>query len=110
LPLLTVIADFVGIMGALFVCSSELGLDPLFFYQKVVYTVVIKDFVVGVAKTLFFAGFISLIGCYYGMRTSGGTQGVGIATTKSVVTSSILIVVGDFFLTKIFWVFEKWTS
>jgi phospholipid/cholesterol/gamma-HCH transport system permease protein len=49
-------------------------------------------------------------GCYYGLRTTGGTQGVGTATTKSVVTSSILIVIGDFFLTKLFWIFEKWAS
>jgi phospholipid/cholesterol/gamma-HCH transport system permease protein len=110
LPLLTVIANFVGILGSLFVCSAELGIDPLFFYQKVTYTVVLTDFIVGVAKTLFFATFISLVGCYYGMRTTGGTQGVGIATTKSVVTSSILIVVSDSILTKIFWVVERWTS
>jgi len=110
LPLLTVIANFIGILASLFICQAELGLDPLFFYQKVVYTVVLTDFVVGVAKTLFFAAFISLVGCYYGMRTVGGTQGVGIATTKSVVTSSILIVTSDFALTKLFWIFEKWTQ
>jgi phospholipid/cholesterol/gamma-HCH transport system permease protein len=110
LPLLTVIANFIGIMGGMVICATELGLDPTFYYQKVVYTVVLTDFTVGVAKTFVFALFISLVGCFYGMRTSGGTQGVGIATTKSVVTSSIMIVIGDFFLTKLFWVFERWTS
>jgi phospholipid/cholesterol/gamma-HCH transport system permease protein len=92
------------------ICVTELGLDPYFFYQKVVTTIVLTDFVVGVAKTFFFAAFISLVGCYYGMKTTGGTQGVGIATTKSVVTSSILIVISDFFLTKLFWIIEKWYS
>ena len=110
LPLLTVIANFIGIMGSLVICNLELGLDPLFFYQKVIYTVTLTDFVVGVAKTLFFAAFISLVGCYYGMRTTGGTQGVGVATTRSVVTSSIMIVISDFVLTKLFWIFEKWMS
>jgi phospholipid/cholesterol/gamma-HCH transport system permease protein len=110
LPALTVIANFVGIFGAMIVCYFELGLDPVFFYQKIITTVTLTDFVVGVAKTFFFASFISLTGCYFGMRTTGGTQGVGIATTKSVVTSSILIVISDFFLTKIFWIIERWTS
>ena len=108
LPMLTVIANFIGIAGSLVIGVTELGLDPLFYYQKVVYTITITDFVVGVTKTLFFAFFISIVGCYYGLRTKGGTQGVGIATTKSVVTSSILIVISDFFLTKFFWIVEKW--
>jgi phospholipid/cholesterol/gamma-HCH transport system permease protein len=110
LPALTIIANFVGIFGAAIICYAELGLDPVFFYEKVVSTITLTDFTVGVAKTFFFAGFISIVGCYFGMRTTGGTQGVGIATTKSVVTSSILIVISDFFLTKIFWVIEKWIS
>lgn len=110
LPLLTVIANAIGIFASLIICNLELGIDPLFFYQKVFYTVVLTDFLVGVAKTFFFAMFISFVGCYYGMRTSGGTQGVGIATTKSVVTASILIVISDFILTKLFWVVERWTS
>lgn len=110
LPLLTVFANFIGVFGALLICVAELKLDPYFFYQKVITTVTLKDFLVGIGKTFFFSLFISLVGCYYGLRTTGGTQGVGTATTKSVVTSSILIVIGDFFLTKLFWIFEKWTS
>jgi len=110
LPMLTIIANFIGIAGSLIIGVSELGLDPTFYYQKVVYTVTITDFTVGVVKTLFFAAFISIVGCYYGLNTKGGTQGVGIATTKSVVTSSILIVISDFFLTKLFWMVEKWIA
>lgn len=107
LPLLTVIANFVGMVGALFICSSALDLDATFFYQKVLQTVVLMDFLVGVAKTFFFALFISIVGCYYGLNTTGGTQGVGVATTKSVVVSSILIVISDFFLTNVFWIIER---
>ncbi len=110
LPMLTVIANFIGIAGSLLIGISELRLDPVFYYEKVVYTVTITDFLVGVATTFFFAGFISIVGCYYGLRTRGGTQGVGIATTKSVVTSSIFIVISDFFLTKLFWMVEKWIA
>ena len=108
--MLTVIANFIGIAGSLLIGVSELGIDPTFYYQKVVYTITITDFMVGVIKTVFFAGFISVVGCYYGLTTKGGTQGVGIATTKSVVTSSILIVISDFFLTKLFWMVEKWIA
>jgi phospholipid/cholesterol/gamma-HCH transport system permease protein len=107
LPLLTIIANFVGIFGSMVIGVTELGLDTTFYYQKVIYAVTITDLVVGVAKTLFFGLFISLVGCYYGLKTRGGTQGVGVATTKSVVTSSILIVISDFFLTKLFWIFER---
>jgi len=110
LPLLTIIANIVGIFGGLVICSTELGLDPVFYYQKVIATITLTDFIVGVGKTLFFAVFISIVGCYYGMKTSGGTQGVGSATTKAVVTSSILVVISDFFLTKLFFIIEHLSS
>ncbi|NQW45078.1 MAG: ABC transporter permease, partial [Deltaproteobacteria bacterium] len=58
-------------------------------------------------KTIFFGFLIALTGCYYGMKTQGGTQGVGQSTTRAVVTSSVLIVIMDFVLTKLFWIFEK---
>ncbi len=107
LPLLTAFANTFGILSGVVVGSSELGLDPTFFIAKVLQTVQIGDYVVGIAKTFFFALFIGLVGCYYGMNVTEGTRGVGIATTKSVVAGSILIVISDFFLTKLFWVFEK---
>ena len=110
LPLLTVLANFIGLVGGMAIGDWELAIDPVFFFQKILTTVTLTDFIVGVAKTLFFAAFISIVGCYFGMRTTGGTQGVGVATTKSVVTSSILIVISDFFLTKMFWIIERWTS
>jgi phospholipid/cholesterol/gamma-HCH transport system permease protein len=66
-----------------------------------------SDFMVGFAKTYFFALIIGVTSCYYGLKTEGGTQGVGYSTTKAVVTSSIWITIMDFILTKIFWIFEK---
>ncbi len=110
LPLLTVIANAVGTFGALTVGQFELGLDSGFFIQKVITTVKIGDYINGLLKTFFFALFVVFTSCYYGLNVKEGTRGVGIATTKAVVASSILIVVSDFFLTKLFWIIEKWIS
>ncbi|MCC7402978.1 MAG: ABC transporter permease [Bdellovibrionales bacterium] len=109
-PIICVIANAVGIAGGLVVGSTDLGLDPHFYLQKVLATISIADYVSGLGKTVFFALFISLPACFYGLRVRGGTQGVGQATTRSVVTASILIMVGDFFLTKAFLVIERWFS
>lgn len=110
LPLLTVMANVVGIFGAMLASASELGISPDFFLQKTADTVTSNDFIVGMVKVPFFALFISVPACFYGMTTRDGTQGVGIATTKAVVVSSILIVIGDFFLTKMAWMVLKWMS
>ena len=109
LPILTTFANTVGVLGAIFVCGLELGLDPAFSYTKVTVTITYTDYLVGILKTIFFAVMISVSACYFGLNVREGTKGVGIATTKAVVVGSIMIVVSDFFLTKLFWViFEKW--
>ncbi|MCB0384629.1 MAG: ABC transporter permease, partial [Bdellovibrionales bacterium] len=109
-PMICVVANTVGVLGGLLVGAIDLGLDPHFYFQKVVSTIKIADYVSGLGKTFFFALFISIPACYYGLSVRGGTQGVGQATTKSVVTASILIMVGDFFLTKLFFLIERWIS
>ncbi len=103
-PLLCAMGNFFGILGSLIVGVTELGLDPLFYYQKVLATCTITDYVTGIGKTFFFALFISVTACYFGLNVRGGTQGVGSATTRAVVTSSVMILVGDFFLTKLFFI------
>lgn len=108
IPILATAANFVGIVGGLLVGANDLGLDPVFYIQKVLNTLWLPDFFSGVGKTPFFALFIALNACYFGLNVKGGTQGVGNATTRSVVTSSICILVGDYFLTKLFWVLERW--
>ncbi|MGE3972971.1 MAG: MlaE family ABC transporter permease [Bdellovibrionales bacterium] len=110
LPLLTIIANSVGIFGGMIVAVTELGMDADFYIQKVAYTVTTKDYMVGLMKTVVFGLVIGVTACYYGMTSKAGTLGVGIATTQSVVTSSIIIVISDFFLTKLFWVLLQWTS
>ena len=88
--------------------SSELGLDSQFYFLKITSTVTLKDYLSGFGKTFFFALFVSVSACYYGLNVKNGTKEVGQATTKAVVMASILILVGDFFLSKIFWMIERW--
>ncbi len=104
LPLLTAFGNAVGIVGGLIVGVHELGLDPSFYYKKVFETVVMTDYMAGMMKTVAFALMISLTACYFGMNVTGGTKGVGTATTKAVVGASISILVSDFFLTKLFFI------
>lgn len=108
LPILASFANIIGIMGALIVGKTELNLDVEFFILKVLTTIKITDYFSGFGKTFIFALIISTVSCYYGLNVKEGTKEVGIATTRAVVTSSILVLVGDFFLTKLFWVIEKW--
>jgi len=108
IPLLVAMANAIGVIGGLVVGSSDLGLDPQFYIQKVYETISLVDYFSGLAKAPVFAAVIALVACYYGLTVEEGTRGVGSATTKSVVTSSIFILVGDYFLTKAFWVIEQW--
>lgn len=108
LPILVTIADIVGNFGGLFVGVTELKLDANYYFVKGLDSSHLKDYLPGFGKAFFFALFIALPACYFGMNVKNGTKEVGIATTKAVVTSSVLILVGDFFLTKFFWIIEKW--
>ena len=110
LPVLTIINDFVGILGGNIIAKFYLGL-PSSLYWRTVFEQMLtggftlryipNDFVQGLTKPFVFGGIISLVACYHGLKTSGGTEGVGLATTRTVVTASILILVVDYFLTQI---------
>lgn len=104
-PLLTIIADVVGIFGGMVVTGLEAGVAPRFYLDQVLRTVAIHDFMSGIAKSLFFGFFIGLIACHQGLKTRGGTQGVGEATTQAVVISSVAVFITDYFLTKVFLLF-----
>ncbi len=101
-PVLTLFADFVGLFGATLVGTTELGINSEYFYAKILETLRIEDLLTGMAKTVVFAFFTSMVACWKGMNTEGGTQGVGNTTTWVVVTASIFIMISDFFLTKFF--------
>jgi phospholipid/cholesterol/gamma-HCH transport system permease protein len=102
LPLLTLIACIVGIAGGMIIAVSNLNLSSNFYLRSVISTLKYNDIASGVGKTFFFGFAIALIACFNGLRASGGADGVGRATTATVVTSAISVLVLDFFLTKIF--------
>lgn len=103
LPLLTLLANVLGICGGMLLAWAQFGIDPNFYLQTISTTVQMDDFVSGIYKTFFFGALIAWVGCFAGLRTSGGTVGVGRATTRAVVAASIGVLVTDFFLTQ-FWV------
>ncbi|MBY0370299.1 ABC transporter permease, partial [bacterium] len=106
-PMLTLFADIVGIFGGIGIAYVELNIEPSFYFHEALVALRPIDFIMGISKTFVFGLTIGLTGCYYGLSTEGGTQGVGQATTKAVVTSCILISLQDFVLTKIWWLYER---
>lgn len=102
LPLLSALSFAVGIFGGMIVCKNEFDIPSGFYFYKVFSTVKFHDYASGLVKSAVFGGIITLFGCYKGLHTKDGTKGVGISTTWVVVTASILILVTDFFISKIF--------
>jgi phospholipid/cholesterol/gamma-HCH transport system permease protein len=102
LPLLTIIADFVGMFGGFIIAKFFLNLPPRQYWTSVWRALEWNDVTQGLLKPLVFAIVISLVGCFYGLRTSGGTQGVGRSTTQAVVVATVLVFVLDLLITKIF--------
>lgn len=100
-PLLSTIADVIGSFGGLIITVREAGVTAHFFIDQIRTTVLVEDYMSGIYKTLFFGFAIAIIACYEGLNTRGGTEGVGSATTRAVVFSSIVIFISDFFLTKL---------
>lgn len=104
LPALTVIGDALGILGGLIVATGSLNLTAGLYLNDVWDTLKLGDVFSGIGKSFFFAYFIAIIGCYNGLNTTGGADGVGRATTNTVVLAAILVLVSDFFLTKLFYI------
>lgn len=101
-PLLTVIAIALGILGGLLIAVANLNLSANYYLRSVIETVKYNDLASGIGKTFFFGFAIALVACFNGLRTSGGADGVGRATTQTVVTGAITVLIMDFFLTKLF--------
>ncbi len=102
LPLLTIIADFVGMVGGWLIAVVYLNLSSRQFWSTAWRALEWNDVTQGLTKPLVFAVVIALIGCFYGLRASGGTQGVGRATTQAMVAATVLIFVLDLMITKVF--------
>lgn len=102
---LSIISDLVGLVGGWFISYFLLGLDSNQYWTTAYQALRFGDVFMGLSKPVVFGFIIASIGCYYGMTAKGGTQGVGRATTQAVVAASVLIVVTDFFLTKLLMAF-----
>jgi phospholipid/cholesterol/gamma-HCH transport system permease protein len=100
-PLLTILADVLGVLGGMVIMYFERGTDMWAYWNTTAYWVVPRDFLMGVAKSFFFGGIVTLIGCYNGLSTTGGTEGLGRATTATVVHCTMGVIISDFFLTKL---------
>ena len=99
--LLTIITDLLGLIGGWAVAHLLFGLDTNQYWTSAWQILVFRDVFTGLIKPFLFGFIIATVGCYYGMSTKGGTQGVGRSTTQAVVASSVLILIVDFFVTKL---------
>jgi len=100
LPVLTILSDFCGILGGFFISFYTVRLTTEEYWTSVYQTLTFQDVAQGLLKPFFFAMVIALVGCYQGLNTRGGTEGVGRSTTQAMVIASVLILVVDFFITK----------
>lgn len=102
LPLLTIIADFLGLVGGFMIAYFLLKMTPAQYWNSAWQALEYSDLFQGLIKPFAFAFVIALVGCHYGMQTTGGTQGVGRSTTRAMVVASVWIFVLDFFITRFF--------
>jgi phospholipid/cholesterol/gamma-HCH transport system permease protein len=100
-PLLTVISDTLGIFGGALISVFNLKLNWTFYWRSVGSALALNDVIMGLTKPVAFGFILASVGCHMGLATTGGTQGVGLATTRSVVVASVLILCSDFFMTKV---------
>jgi phospholipid/cholesterol/gamma-HCH transport system permease protein len=109
LPILTIIGDIVGILGGMLISVLRVGITADAYMQGVLNTLAQsgfllgffpRDFVTGLLKPIVFGGIITLTACYFGINARGGTEGVGNAATRSVVTASVLILAANYFITQ----------
>ena len=100
-PLLTVMSDFIGLVGGCVAAVFSLRLGVVQFWTRAIAALELSDILQGGLKSIVFAFILASVGCYKGLTVRGGTQGVGRSTTQAVVISSVMIIVADTFLTKL---------
>jgi len=103
LPILTIYADYIGILGGYLFGVYKLGIGSSLYWRMTYEPLFLKDVFTGLIKSFIFGMIIAIIGCYEGFRVRGGAEGVGRATTLSVVTSFILIIAADCLFTTLFY-------
>jgi phospholipid/cholesterol/gamma-HCH transport system permease protein len=99
LPLLTILSDFCGMLGGYIVSYYTVRLTTTEYWTSAYQALTFQDVTQGILKPLIFSLLVSLVGCYFGLHTTGGTEGVGRSTTQAMVVASVLILVVDFFVT-----------
>ena len=102
LPFLVFIGDIIGVLGGYLICTQVLNFNPTVYLQNTFNFVQFLDVFSGLVKACVFGFIITFMGCYHGFNTKGGAQGVGMSTTYSVVSSSILILLTNYILTSLF--------
>jgi len=107
LPILTIFADLIGILGSFVLCIFKLDISAPLFFSMVVQALTMKDVMTGLIKTIFFGAIIAIVGCQQGFKVKSGAEGVGKATTLSVVLSFILIIIADCLFTTVFYFILK---
>jgi phospholipid/cholesterol/gamma-HCH transport system permease protein len=100
-PVLTVIADTVGIFGGWIIAVYQLRVASGLYWTSITEALYLQDVWMGIIKPFFLGYVIVTIGCHVGLRTKGGTQGVGRATTNAVVAASVAVIAVDFFVTRL---------
>jgi phospholipid/cholesterol/gamma-HCH transport system permease protein len=101
-PILTVFANMVGILGGYMISVYLLGANPTTYLKRTYDYMDLEDIYTGLFKALVFGMIIATIGCYQGLYTRGGAEGVGRSTTRAVVVSSLSILVANYFITALF--------
>jgi phospholipid/cholesterol/gamma-HCH transport system permease protein len=101
IPVLTILADGIAMVGGWLIATVTLSIDSYFYWTWALEALLPRDLVLGLLKPVVFGFLIAMVGCYAGLRTTGGTVGVGLSTTQSMVSSSILVLGADFLLTKL---------
>jgi phospholipid/cholesterol/gamma-HCH transport system permease protein len=102
IPTLTALADVFGLVAGSIVGASQYDIPMDQYFRSAVETADLFDFTSGIAKSAVFGIIIAVVGCYKGFTVSGGTEGVGNATTETVAITSVSVLLSDFFLTKLF--------
>jgi phospholipid/cholesterol/gamma-HCH transport system permease protein len=98
---LTIISDLMGLVGGYIVAVTLLGLTTQQYWTSTYQQLQFADVFQGLCKPFFFGFIIATVGCYFGFSTKGGTQGVGRSTTQAMVAASVLILIVDFFITRL---------
>jgi phospholipid/cholesterol/gamma-HCH transport system permease protein len=100
-PVLTIISDFIGILGGWVIARFQLQVNSGLYWSSITKGLYMQDVWMGLSKPFVFGFVIATIACHVGLRTTGGTAGVGKATTVSVVAGSVAVIASDFFVTQI---------